>query len=58
MSSPDSLKAVYFDEMKDLWSANDQMTRAVQAMAGKAHDPKLKQTLEASVTGITKHRTP
>ena len=56
MSSPDSLKAVYFDEMRDLWSANDQMTRAVQAMAGKAHDPKLKQTLEASVTGITKHR--
>jgi ferritin-like metal-binding protein YciE len=56
MSTPDSLKAVYFDEMKDLWSANDQMTRAVQTMAGKAHDPKLKQTLEQSVNGITKHR--
>ena len=43
-------------EMKDLWSANDQMTRAVKTMAGKAHDPELKQTLESSVAGITKHR--
>ncbi len=56
MSNPDSLKEIYADEMKDLWSANDQMTRAVKTMAGRAHDPKLKQTLEASVTGITKHR--
>jgi len=56
MASPSSLKDIYTDEMKDLWSANDQMTRAVKAMAGKAHDPKLKQTLETSVTGITKHR--
>jgi len=45
MPAPESLKEVYADEMKDLWSANDQMTRAVTTMAGKAHDPKLKQTL-------------
>jgi ferritin-like metal-binding protein YciE len=56
MSKPDSLKEIYTDEMKDLWSANDQMTRAVKAMAEKAHDPKLKQMLETSVTGITEHR--
>ena len=56
MSNPDSLKEVYAEEMKDLWSANDQMARAVQAMAGKVHDPKLKQTLESSVEGINKHR--
>ncbi|MDO9714364.1 YciE/YciF ferroxidase family protein [Paracraurococcus lichenis] len=56
MSNPDNLKEVYAEEMKDLWSANDQMARAVQVMAGKAHDPKLKQTLESSVEGINKHR--
>ena len=56
MSNPDSLKEVYAEEMKDLWSANDQMARAVQAMAVKARDPKLKQTLEKSVEGINRHR--
>ena len=56
MANPGSLKEVYAEEMKDLWSANDQMTRAVQAMAGKASDPKLKRTLEQSVEGIGKHR--
>ena len=55
MSAPESLKEVYTDEMKDLWSANDQMTRAMKTMAAKAHDPKLKQMLEESVTGIGKH---
>ena len=55
MSAPESLKEVYTDEMKDLWSANDQMTRAVKTMAGKAHDPKLKEMLEESVSGIEKH---
>lgn len=56
MSNPDSLKAMYADEMKDLWSANDQMARAVQKMAAKAHDPELKKTLESSVRGIDIHR--
>ena len=55
MPAPDSLKEIYADEMKDLWSANDQMTRAVKTMVGKAHDPKLVQALEASVSGIAKH---
>jgi ferritin-like metal-binding protein YciE len=55
MPGPDSLKELYADEMKDLWSANDQMSQAVKTMAEKAHDPKLKQTLEASVKGITRH---
>ncbi len=55
MPSSESLKDIYADEMKDLWSANDQMTKIVQTMAGSAHDPKLKQTLENSVTGITRH---
>ncbi len=57
MPAAESLKDVYTDEMKDLWSANDQMTQAVTTMAGKAHDPKLKQMLESSVSGINKHST-
>ena len=55
MSTPTSLKETYADEMKDLWSANDQMTQAVKTLAERAHDPKLKEMLEASVKGITKH---
>ncbi len=55
MSAPDSLEEIYGDEMKDLWSANDQMTRAVTTMAEHAHDPKLKEMLQQSVTGIKTH---
>ena len=55
MSAPDSLSEIYGDEMKDLWSANDQMTRAVKTMSEKAHDPKLKAMLEQSLAGINKH---
>jgi hypothetical protein len=29
MSAPGSLKEVYLEEMQDLWSANDQMVKAV-----------------------------
>lgn len=55
MSGPDSLMEVYADEMKDLWSANEQMTKVVKQMAEKAHDPKLKQLLTESTSGIAKH---
>ncbi len=55
MPAPDSLEEIYGDEMKDLWSANDQMTRAVTTMAEHAHDPKLKELLQQSVTGIKTH---
>ena len=55
MSAPDSLKEVYADEMKDLWSANDQMTKALSTLSAKAHDPKLKKMLEASADGISNH---
>ena len=27
MSKPENLKDLYVDELKDLWSANDQMNR-------------------------------
>lgn len=55
MASIHSLKDVYAGEMKDLWSANDQMVKVVNDMSQKAHDPKLKQALEKSVVGIKKH---
>ncbi len=57
MAAAASLTELYAEEMQDLWSANDQMARAVQAMAGRAHDAKLKTTLEQSVAGIQKHST-
>lgn len=50
-----TLTDVYAGELQDLWSANDQMTKVVKMMSGKAHDVKLKKTLEKSVSGITQH---
>jgi ferritin-like metal-binding protein YciE len=55
MSHSETLNDIYTDEMKDLWSANDQMAKAVKAMSAKAHDPKLKEALQASIVGIEKH---
>ena len=55
MSEPSTLKELYHEEMQDLWSANDQMTKAVRQLSGHAHDAKLKTMLEQSVEGIGKH---
>lgn len=55
MPSTESLKEVYIDEMRDLWSANDQMQRVMKTLSQKASDKKLKDLLEKSVTGIGKH---
>ena len=55
MSAPDSLKEVYTDEIKDLWSANDQMIRTLTILTEGAHDAKLKKHLTGSVEGIQKH---
>jgi ferritin-like metal-binding protein YciE len=55
MKAPEDLKDVWADELKDLWSANDQMSTIVQVMSGKAHDPKLKQALQKSATDLGKH---
>ena len=55
MSTPEDLKDVYVDEMKDLWSANDQMTKVLKKITSKASDAKLKEMLTNSVEGITKH---
>lgn len=55
MPNTNSLQEIYTDELKDLWSANDQMTRMVKIMAAKADDPALRQSLEQSIGEIKKH---
>lgn len=55
MSAPSTLEELYAEEMKDLWSANDQMTRAVKQLSGHASDSKLKKLLDESASGIEKH---
>ena len=50
-----SLKDVYIDEMRDLWSANDQMQKFMKNLSAKASDQKLKEMLDVSATGIGKH---
>ncbi len=55
MSAPESLEDIYADELKDLWSANDQMLRVLKKIAPKAGEPKLKGMLEKSMEGISRH---
>ena len=55
MAATEHLEDIYASELKDLWSANEQMIKVVKIMSEKAHDPKLKQTLQKSVTGIQQH---
>lgn len=55
MSAPEDMKDIYIDEMKDLYSANDQMSRVLGEIAPKATDGKLKTMLEKSRAGIEKH---
>jgi ferritin-like metal-binding protein YciE len=55
MSAPDALKDLYVDELKDLWSANDQMQRTVKKLISKASDQALKDLLTKSVEKIGEH---
>ena len=52
---PEDLNDLYTDELKDLWSANDQMSRVLKKITSKASDPKLKDMLSKSQDGIAKH---
>ena len=36
MAAAGSLKDIYIEEMRDLWSANDQMQRVIQSLSDKA----------------------
>ncbi len=55
MSDIANLSDLYIEELKDLWSANDQMAKALKKIAPKATHPKLRQMLEASQEGIAGH---
>ena len=54
-ATPTNLKELYTADLRDLWSANDQMQKIVQEFSQKATDPKLKQLFEQSVAGISRH---
>ncbi|MFX0546226.1 ferritin-like domain-containing protein [Roseovarius sp. S1116L3] len=49
------LKDLYIEELQDLWSANDQMSEVVSAMADKASDTKLADRLSSAKDGIDHH---
>ena len=55
MSTPEDLNDIYVDELKDLWSANDQMLKVLKKITTKASDADLKAMLTKSHGGITKH---
>lgn len=50
-----NLSDLYLSELKDLWSANDQMARALTKIASRATNDKLRQMLEQAQAGIADH---
>ena len=55
MAEIETLQELYVDELKDLWSANDQMAKALKTIVGQATNKKLKDMLQSSQDGIAKH---
>lgn len=55
MAAPEDLKEIYTDELKDLWSANDQMKKVLKKITSKASDAALKEMLSNSQDSIQKH---
>lgn len=55
MSKPESLQDLYIDELKDLWSANDQMQRLLGKIVDAPTSPKIKILLANSERSIGKH---
>ena len=55
MSKITTLQELYVDELKDLWSANDQMAKALKKIMAQARHPDLLAMLGKSQTGIAKH---
>lgn len=55
MSKIATLQELYVDELKDLWSANDQMAKALTKITPHATDAKLKKLLSESQPGIAIH---
>ena len=55
MSKIATLQELYVDELKDLWSANDQMAKALKKIVPQASNEKLIDMLEKSQGGISGH---
>ena len=55
MAKISNLQELYVDELRDLWSANDQMSRALKKIAPQATNAKLKARLDDSPAGISRH---
>lgn len=55
MAKISNLQELYVDELRDLWSSNDQMARALKTIEPHATNAKLKTLLQKSPEGITKH---
>ncbi len=55
MSEITTLQELYVDELKDLWSANDQMAKALEKIIPQAKNKNLVSMLKASHKGIAKH---
>jgi ferritin-like metal-binding protein YciE len=55
MPPPTNLMDAYTDELRDLWSANDQMQEIVKHFAREAVDGRLKKTLETAAARIVEH---
>ena len=53
MAAISTLSDLYIDELKDLWSANGQMSRALKKITPQATNTKLTEMLESSQKGIT-----
>ena len=50
-----NLSDLYINELKDLWSANDQMARALKKIAPQATNEKLAAMLDEAQAGIADH---
>ena len=55
MAKIETLQGLYVDELKDLWSANDQMSAALKKISPNATNPKLQEMLRKSQDGISGH---
>ena len=55
MSAPKNLSDCYVHELKDNWSANDQMEKAVRELADVTTESTLKERLTKSADAIAKH---
>jgi ferritin-like metal-binding protein YciE len=55
MPSPTNLMDAYIDELRDLWSANDQMQEIVKHFVREAMDGRLKHSLETAAARIGEH---